>query len=92
MSVLEGLALESPKTRHAAALLSKLGAGWSTLVVLPETEEAARRAFRNLPGVRLVEANAVSAYDLVKFRRVVVLRNALSGLARRCVPESSRAK
>lgn len=84
VAVLEALGLEAPKTRHAAALMKKMSMSGRTLVVLPQRDEAASRAFRNLPSVRVETAGAVSVYDLLNSRHIVVVREALDALVQRC--------
>jgi len=86
VTVIEGLALEGPKTRHAAALLRKLALDGSVLLVLPaaSADAGVRRAFRNLPSVRLETAESLSPYDVLKFRSLLVARPALESLAARC--------
>ena len=82
--VLKGLDLEEPRTRHAAAFLKKLGFGRSALLIFPSVDPMASRAFRNLPEVRLEPADAVTVFDILKFRHVAILEGALDPLARRC--------
>ena len=84
LSVLESLSLPGHKTREAVALLRKLGLAGPVLVVTAVPDAAARRAFRNLPDARLEPASAVSVYDLLAAKSVVLLRDAVAPLELRC--------
>ncbi len=89
--VIEAVTIEASKTRHAASLLKKLALDGSVLIVLPGSDESVRRAFRNLPDARVETADSVSAYDVLKFRHLVVARQALEALAARCGPSQVHA-
>ncbi len=82
--VVDRLSLEAPKTKAAAAWLARLGvvppAGRPAVVVDVHPEEAVTLAMRNLPGVRVVAARALTARDVVGSRRVVVTQAALERL------------
>jgi hypothetical protein len=47
------------------ALLLAVGATGKTLLVLNRTDEAAHRAFRNLPNVVIAEPGHVTTYDVL---------------------------
>jgi large subunit ribosomal protein L4 len=83
IKILDGLKFDKPKTREAAALLKRMEAKGRTLLVLPTVDAEMGRAFRNIPGVRVVPAGAVSVYDILSFRNVIVLKDALAILAGR---------
>jgi len=82
--LLDALALEANKTRHVAALLKKLKFEGNVLVVLHVADAGVKRAFRNMPAARVDAAWAVSAYDLLKARHVVIVKDALEALVKRC--------
>jgi large subunit ribosomal protein L4 len=86
VAILQELKLASSKTRDAVALLRKVGAAESGLLVVSSGSEEIRRAFRNLPGCRMEPASAVSVGDVLKFHRVVIVRDALEALEKRCAP------
>ena len=80
LSGLEGVV----KTRDAVILLRKLGADRTAFVVLPAEDAGIRRAFRNIPGVRVETAATASVYDIMKHRHVIVVNGALEAIAKRC--------
>lgn len=91
VTVVESVSLEAPKTKLAAAWLSKVGAAGMTVVVVPAASELLARAFRNLPSTRVTPAKDVSTYDLLRAGRIVVSKDALDALARRAAAEAPHA-
>ena len=65
VKVLEPIDWSAPKTKAAAQLLDAIGAKGKVLVVLAKEDVVARRAFRNLPNVRLSEPGHVTTYDVL---------------------------
>jgi large subunit ribosomal protein L4 len=78
--VVEALSVGEIKTKLAAALLSRLGARGKTLVIDVHPEETFVLSTRNLPGVRLVPSNRVTARDVMDARRVIATRAAVERL------------
>jgi len=77
IAVIEGLALEAPKTRLLAARLKAMGAG-SVLFITDSLDENIALASRNLPGVLVVEPHQADPVSLVHFERVLITRPALA--------------
>jgi len=75
--VLDSLQLETPKTKEMMAVLRKLRAEDSALILLPERNEAVERSVRNLPGVRALRAAYLNVRDLLKYENVLVPLEAL---------------
>jgi ribosomal protein L4 len=80
--VVEPLDLGTPKTKQAVALLNKVGATGKTLLVVNRTDEAAHRAFRNLPSVVIAEPGHVTTYDVLWSDRVVFTTEHRRAIAR----------
>ena len=80
VTVVDVLAVEEAKTRVGAALLAGLGVAGKTLIVDLALDPKVTLAVRNLPGVRLVAANRVTARDVVDTRTLVATRAALERL------------
>ena len=53
------------KTKDAVAALKALGIDGTVLVVVGRDEEAAAKAFRNIPSVQLVLQDELNAYDVL---------------------------
>ncbi len=69
--IVDSLAIESGKTKDAAALLNKIGAK-DALFVKELIDEKTFLAFRNLPNAYLIEPNELNAYLAAAFRAVVM--------------------
>ena len=77
LSVIEGLTLESPKTKLLAAKVKAIGLG-SVLVITDNLDENLLLASRNLPHVLVVEPRQADPVSLVHFDRVLITRPALA--------------
>lgn len=68
-----------PKTATVAALLKAIEAPKSVLLVLPKIEKAGVvLAARNIPGVTIMDARSVNAYEVMKAKKVLFTEGALS--------------
>ena len=77
LSVIEGLTLDSPKTKALAAKVKAMGLG-SVLVITDNLDENLLLASRNLPHVLVVEPRQADPVSLVHFDRVLITRPALA--------------
>jgi len=84
VSAIEGVG----KTKDALKLIRKLGADRTALVVIPGENASLRQGMRNLVGVRVEPANAVSVYDVIKFQHVILVGDSLAALVKRCGGEA----
>jgi len=75
--VVDKIEFAVPKTREMAQILTRLGIGDSCLLVLPEHDEIIWRCARNIPGVQVAPVRELNAYDVLKQRRLVLLRESL---------------
>lgn len=69
--VVESPNFSEPKTKLAAAMLSKLPLGKRTLFVIPASNPSLMRMVRNLQNVKLVTVNALNIVDAVSFPTVL---------------------
>jgi large subunit ribosomal protein L4 len=70
--LLDTLEIAEPKTKEMLRILDSLGVGASTLIVLPQRDEAILCAVRNLPSVRTLVAQYLNVRDLLSYERLVV--------------------
>lgn len=77
MLVLDVLALNAPKTKEMAGILSNLKASKSALLVLAGKNEVIERAARNIPGVKIVFTNTLNVLDILKFEKFIVTEEAV---------------
>ena len=78
--VVEDFTVESGKTKDMLSILSVLTDGEKTVVVLKDDDKMIRRAGRNLPNVRFLSYNRLSAHTLFYGKNVIVLEGAASKL------------
>jgi large subunit ribosomal protein L4 len=78
--VVEDFTVESGKTKDMINILSALTDGEKTVVVLKDDDKMIRRAGRNLPNVRFLSYNRLSAHTLFYGKNVIVLEGAASKL------------
>ncbi|MRI58716.1 MAG: 50S ribosomal protein L4 [Epsilonproteobacteria bacterium] len=69
--IVDSIAVESGKTKDAAAIMKKLGVR-DALIVKENIDEKTFLAFRNLPNAYLIEPNELNAYLAAAFRAVVI--------------------
>ncbi|MDD5628995.1 MAG: 50S ribosomal protein L4 [Elusimicrobia bacterium] len=91
----ESLGLEEAKTKLMVAMLDSLKCGerkGCTLLVLDAPDAKLARASRNIPNVELALAGDVSAYGVLRARRLVVTKPALEKLQARCASLTETSK
>ncbi|MCC7522646.1 50S ribosomal protein L4 [Candidatus Uhrbacteria bacterium] len=74
---IESIPTEAPKTKTVAEMIKKLPVGRTTLIVSPASNPMLMRMVRNLPNVKLVTANSVSIEDVLGYRSVAFLKDAV---------------
>ena len=77
MIVVDKIATEEYKTKTMASMLSAIGAGKKTLVVLPEADEKVIASFANIPGVKTTQTNTLSVYDILNCTTLVAAQDAV---------------
>lgn len=78
MIVLDNLALDAIKTKDVVAVLSAIGAGKKTLIVLPEKNDVIYKSARNIAGVKTTLVSTLNVYDILNCDKIVVLKDAAS--------------
>ncbi len=76
--VLDGFALDGPKTNKVAGLLKGLGLGGEkVLIVAPANEPVLVKSVRNIAGVTVTTPEGLNPYLVVYHRKLVILKDAL---------------
>jgi large subunit ribosomal protein L4 len=70
--VVSDFALEQPKTKLLAKALDQFGLGETALLVAADTQVAMLQAARNLSSVKVVSADQLNVYDVVRAGVVVI--------------------
>jgi len=79
LTVLNGLKFETISTKGFAAVLSRFELG-KTLVVIDQPEPTVELSARNLPGVKVLRAEGVNVYDIMKYPNLVLTEAAVAQL------------
>ena len=70
--VVDDIALDTYKTKTMVNMLSALGAGKKSLVVLPEVNSFVVKSCANIPGVKTSLYNTINVYDILNADTFVV--------------------
>ena len=79
--VVSEFSLAQPKTKLLAKALDQFGLGETALVVAGETQTAMLQAARNLSSVKVVSADQLNVYDVVRAGVVVIHERELARVA-----------
>jgi len=79
LTVLNGLKLEAISTKGFAAVLSRFELE-RTLVVIDQPEPTVELSARNIPGVKVLRAEGVNVYDIMKYPNLVLTEAAVAQL------------
>lgn len=75
--VLDNLQFETCKTKQMVNVLSNLKVGSSALVVLGDKNENVALAARNIPGVKTAYVNTINVFDVLKFDKFIITKEAV---------------
>lgn len=75
--VLEDLKFDTPKTKEAVKLLKAFEAK-KALIVVSESDENVYKSVRNIPGAAVVPANNINVYDILKYEKFIITKDAVS--------------
>ncbi len=76
--VLDSFGLEEIKTKEAAKVLSAIGAGKKTLIVVPEKDDVLYKSARNIEGVKISLVNTLNVYDMLNCDKMVLLKESVA--------------
>ncbi len=74
--VVEDMKLKDAKTKEMAAILTNLKAEKALIVTLDKDENVVRAA-ANLQGVQTADTSALSVYDILKYQKFIVTKDAV---------------
>ena len=77
MVVLDSLTLEAPKTKEVVKMLNAFNAK-KTLIITAEANETVYKSARNIEGVEVLPVNNINVYDLLKYPKVIMTKDAVS--------------
>lgn len=76
--VLDNLTMEQPKTREMVKVLGNLKADRKALLVSSEYDENVALSARNIPGVKFVQAEGLTVYDILNHDKLILTRDAVA--------------
>lgn len=79
IAVVDSFALESPKTKLAAAKLKNMGLE-SVLIITDVLDENVYLATRNLPNVAVIESRYADPLSLIHYKKVLITKPAIAQL------------
>jgi large subunit ribosomal protein L4 len=82
MTVVKAIDLAEIKTKAFAAIVEKLGLG-KTLIVSKDADSTLALSARNLPGVKVIEADKLNVYDVLLYPELVMLEAAAQDVQER---------
>ena len=78
--VLDKLELKEIKTANMVKVLNNVKAEGKTLILLPANNENVFKSSRNIEGVKTLTVDTINAYDLVKYKGLVVTEDTVKKL------------
>ncbi|GAA0304514.1 large subunit ribosomal protein L4 [Gracilibacillus halotolerans] len=74
--VLEGLAIDTPKTKEVVSMLQALNANEKALIVTADRDEVLEKSANNLQGVKVISVGEVNVLDLVAHNKLIITKEA----------------
>ena len=75
--VIEELNFDAPKTKQVVSLLENLKIDSKTLIVLADNNENVVKSSRNIEGVKATFVNTLNVYDILKYDKFVITKDAV---------------
>lgn len=75
--VLDELSFEAPKTKEMVSVLSNLNVDKKALIVITDNNESVVRSASNIPGVQTASVNTLNVYDIVKYDKFIITKDAV---------------
>ena len=81
--ILNDFSSEIKKTKEMNLIINKLEISNSLLILDKKSKEKIEKSARNIPNVKVTDVNHFSAYDIVKFKKVVFTESSVKELEKR---------
>ena len=76
---------EIKKTKEMNLIIKKFGLKNSLIILDKSSKDKIERSIKNIPNVKVTDVNHFSAYDLVKFKKIVFTESSVKDLEKRYV-------
>ncbi len=83
VTVIEDLAISTPKTKEFSAVLKNLGLDRGGLFIVDANNDNVLLAARNIPTVEVVTAALVNTYQMLRYKNVVITKAGMEALEKR---------
>ena len=74
---------EIKKTKEMNSILTKFEAKNSLIIVDKNSKEKIYKSIRNIPNVKISDANHFSAFDLVKYKKLIFTESSIKELEKK---------
>ena len=74
---------EIKKTKEMNTILKKFKISNSIIILDKESKNKVEKSIRNIPNIKVTDVNHFSAFDMVKFKKVVFTENSVKELEKR---------
>ena len=81
--ILNDFSSEIKKTKEMNSIINKLEITNSLIILDKNSKEKIEKSVRNIPNVKVTDVNHFSAYDIVKFNKVVFTESSVKELEKR---------
>ena len=81
--ILNDFSSEIKKTKEMSSIINKLEISNSLLILDKNSKEKIEKSTRNIPNVKVTDVNHFSAYDIIKFKKVVFTESSVKELEKR---------
>ena len=81
--ILNDFSSEIKKTKEMNSIINKLDIKNSLIILDKNSKEKIEKSVRNIPNVKVTDVNHFSAYDIIKFKKVVFTESSVKELEKR---------
>ena len=81
--ILNDFSSDIKKTKEMSSIINKLEISNSLLILDKNSKEKIEKSARNIPNVKVTDVNHFSAYDIIKFKKVVFTESSVKELEKR---------
>ena len=81
--ILNDFSSEIKKTKEMNSIINKLEITNSLIILDKNSKEKIEKSVRNIPNVKVTDINHFSAYDIIKFKKVVFTESSVKELEKR---------
>ena len=81
--ILNDFSSEIKKTKEMSSIINKLEISNSLLILDKNSKEKIEKSARNIPNIKVTDINHFSAYDIIKFKKVVFTESSVKELEKR---------